>query len=340
MEDAIAVVPALIAGFSAGETSPAAARPRAPAGSGRRRPTSSVAFFCAEKLHVVLAEEVWRAQAALHSAGSPGDWEAVWRAAITATFSRIDSEISGKCTYSQGHAAGSRACAGCCREPVAPETVGTTAVVAVIGSQRILVANCGDSRAVLSSGGTAVPLSSDHKPDRNDERERVEAAGGRVIFWNGHRVLGVLAMSRSLGDRYLSPYVIAEPEISCTVRSREDEAVILASDGLWDVISNEAACSVVRKVFSQAPAGAAGSRSSATGISRSSPSPFAAAVAEGTQSSDSSGGSGSAPSAAGAIGRDDSQASMAAALLVKLALAKGSGDNVTVAVIDLRPARP
>ena len=129
-------------------------------------------------------------------------------------------------------------------------TMGSTAVVAVVGTRRIFVANCGDSRAVLCRGGVAVPLSTDHKPNRPDEMERVEAAGGRVINWDGYRVLGVLSTSRSIGDYYLKPYVIAEPEITMTERTEKDEFLILASDGLWDVLSNEVACRVTRQCLS------------------------------------------------------------------------------------------
>lgn len=44
-------------------------------------------------------------------------------------------------------------------------------------------------------------------------QERVEKAGGQVLYWNGHRVMGVLAMSRAIGDHCLRPYVIPEPEV-------------------------------------------------------------------------------------------------------------------------------
>ena len=77
---------------------------------------------------------------------------------------------------------------------------GSTAVVAVVTSEYIIVANCGDSRAVLCRGGRAIPLSCDHKPDRPDELARIEAAGGRVVFVNGARVEGILAMSRAIGN--------------------------------------------------------------------------------------------------------------------------------------------
>ncbi|URE42707.1 phosphatase 2C [Musa troglodytarum] len=113
--------------------------------------------------------------------------------------------------------------------------VGSTAVVAVVGPDRIVVASCGDSRAVLSHDGAPVPLSTDHKPDRPDELWRIEAAGGRVIYWDGARVLGVLATSRAIGDNHLKPYVISEPEVTVRKRKEGDECLLLASDGLWAV---------------------------------------------------------------------------------------------------------
>jgi protein phosphatase 2C len=53
-------------------------------------------------------------------------------------------------------------------------------------------------------------------------------------------------MSRAIGDGYLKPYVSSVPEVTVTDRSDADECLILASDGLWDVVSNEAACEVAR----------------------------------------------------------------------------------------------
>ena len=83
--------------------------------------------------------------------------------------------------------------------------------------------------------------------DRADELERIHAAGGRVIFWDGARVFGMLAMSRAIGDSYLKPFVISDPEVRVVERKDgEDEFLILASDGLWDVVSNEDACEVAR----------------------------------------------------------------------------------------------
>nr|GMD57611.1 protein phosphatase 2C 37-like [Ipomoea batatas] len=184
------------------------------------------------------------------------------------------------------------------------DAVGSTAVVAVVTPDHIIVSNCGDSRAVLCRNGVAIPLSVDHKPDRPDELNRIEEAGGRVIYWDGPRVLGVLAMSRAIGDNYLKPYVISEPEITITKRTAEDECLILASDGLWDVVSNETACGVARMCLQQRG---------------KSPSPLPSPGNDVTVTPSS-----------------DKACSDASILLTKLALARHTADNVSVVVVDLR----
>ncbi|KAK9143997.1 hypothetical protein Syun_013397 [Stephania yunnanensis] len=199
-------------------------------------------------------------------------------------------------------------------------SVGSTAVVALVNSKRVVVANCGDSRAVLSRAGAALPLSHDHKPDRPDEMERVEAAGGRVVDWYGCRIFGVLATSRSIGDQYLKPYVISVPEVTVKDRTEEDEFLILASDGLWDVMSNEVACKMVRKCFECARLRDEERRSRAKDDAAES----------------SSGGSGcSSCSSSG-----ESTPAEAAAMLAELALARGSKDNITIVVVDLFINKP
>ncbi|KAM0846319.1 hypothetical protein ACQ4PT_055735 [Festuca glaucescens] len=238
---------------------------------------SRVAEACRERMHVVLAEEVRRLRCRgdeWRSAAAEEDG-ARWKEAMAACFARVDGEVGAA-------------------DDGGEQTVGSTAVVAVVGPRRIVVANCGDSRAVLSRGGAPVPLSSDHKPDRPDELERVEAAGGRVINWNGYRILGVLATSRSIGDYYLKPYVIAEPEVTVMDRTDKDEFLILASDGLWDVVSNDVACKIARNCLN----GRAASK-------------YPESVSGST-------------------------AADAAALLVDLAISRGSKDNISVVVVELR----
>eukprot|EP00258_Populus_trichocarpa_P029873 XP_024445892.1 probable protein phosphatase 2C 53 isoform X2 [Populus trichocarpa] len=144
---------------------------------------SQVANYCRDRFHSALSEEIEFVKNGLIDGSIKDGCQEQWKKAFTNCFLKVDAEVGGK-----GSA-----------EPVAPETVGSTAVVATICSSHIIVANCGDSRAVLCRGKEPVALSVDHKPNREDEYARIEAAGGKVIQWNGHRVFGVLAMSRSIG---------------------------------------------------------------------------------------------------------------------------------------------
>ncbi|XP_028799472.1 probable protein phosphatase 2C 11 isoform X1 [Neltuma alba] len=124
---------------------------------------------------------------------------------------------------------------------------GSTASTAVLVGDRIVVANVGDSRVVASRAGSAIPLSVDHKPDRSDERQRIEQAGGFIMWAGTWRVGGVLAVSRAFGDKLLKPYVVADPEIQ-EEEINGVEFIIIASDGLWNVISNEEAVSLVQNI--------------------------------------------------------------------------------------------
>jgi protein phosphatase 1L len=126
---------------------------------------------------------------------------------------------------------------------------GSTASTAVLVGDHLLVANVGDSRAVICKGGKAVALSTDHKPNQSDERQRIEDAGG-VVMWAGTwRVGGILAVSRAFGDRLLKQYVVADPEIQEDTIEKGVDFLVLASDGLWDVVSNEDAVEMVSNIL-------------------------------------------------------------------------------------------
>jgi len=125
---------------------------------------------------------------------------------------------------------------------------GSTASTAILVGDRLLVANVGDSRAVICRGGNAIAVSRDHKPDQTDERQRIEDAGGFVMWAGTWRVGGVLAVSRAFGDRLLKQYVVADPEIQEEKIDNSLEFLILASDGLWDVVTNEEAVAMVQPI--------------------------------------------------------------------------------------------
>ncbi|KAJ4842459.1 hypothetical protein Tsubulata_001813 [Turnera subulata] len=256
---------------------------------------SHVAARCRERLHELVREE-------LEMRGKEAEEveRGEWRSAMETSFQRMDKEVIA---WNEGVIGATN----CRCELQTPEcdAVGSTAVVAIVTPDKIIVANCGDSRAVLCRNGKPVPLSSDHKPDRPDELSRIQEAGGRVIYWDGPRVLGVLAMSRAIGDNYLKPYVSCEPEVTITDRTPEDDCIILASDGLWDVVSNDTACGVARMCLR-----------GKGGIITAEEEVGAGAVAASEMS--------------------DKACSDASMLLTKLALARRSADNVSVVVVDLK----
>lgn len=127
-------------------------------------------------------------------------------------------------------------------------------------SQRTMIAaNIGDSRAVLCRDKIAFDLTRDHKPNDPIEQERIEAAGGKVI-WCGdvdrfgepieetgvYRVNGNLALARAIGDRSERPPVTADPELTTApINEETDQFILLATDGLWDVFSSGGAVDFV-----------------------------------------------------------------------------------------------
>jgi serine/threonine protein phosphatase PrpC len=146
---------------------------------------------------------------------------------------------------------------------------GTTGIIVLLHGRELFCANVGDSRAVLGRRLTgrgasddaaatrskqaryyAVALSVDHKPDRPDERKRIQNLGGHVESWHGNigparvwlpttRVPG-LAMSRSFGDQVVENIgVIADPEIYHLEVCPADAFIVLGSDGIWEFLSSD-----------------------------------------------------------------------------------------------------
>ncbi|KHG09059.1 hypothetical protein F383_14453 [Gossypium arboreum] len=124
-------------------------------------------------------------------------------------------------------------------------TSGSTACVAVIRNNQLIVANAGDSRCVISRKGQAYNLSKDHKPDLEVEKERILKAGG---FIHAGRVNGSLNLARAIGDmefkqnKFLSAekqIVTANPDINTVELCDDDEFMVLACDGIWDCMSSQ-----------------------------------------------------------------------------------------------------
>ncbi|GBL50743.1 hypothetical_protein [Candidozyma auris] len=112
----------------------------------------------------------------------------------------------------------------------------------------LYTSNVGDSRIVICRSGKAYRLTYDHKASDPSEIKRVRERGGLIVK---NRVNGVLAITRSLGDSYIKNLVTGKPFTTSTEITEEDEFLILACDGVWDVISDTYACKFVKDIFKQ-----------------------------------------------------------------------------------------
>ncbi|CAD6258776.1 unnamed protein product [Miscanthus lutarioriparius] len=132
---------------------------------------------------------------------------------------------------------------------------GTTAVAAVRQGDHLIVSNLGDSRAVLCTRDSKdrlipVQLTTDLKPDLPSELARILNCKGRVFamddepdvprMWLPDQDAPGLAMARAFGDFCLKNHgLICTPEVYCRKLSEKDEFLVLATDGIWDVLSNK-----------------------------------------------------------------------------------------------------
>lgn len=132
---------------------------------------------------------------------------------------------------------------------------GTTAVVSLLMGKQLYTANVGDSRAVLSRAGRAVRLTYDHKGCDPKEQARVREAGGFVINERVsgkrqlHLLLGMLAVTRALGDSEMKEHVSGIPYCTRLKLNPDDGYLILACDGLWDVCSDQEAIDYIKDIM-------------------------------------------------------------------------------------------
>ncbi|KAL2893913.1 putative protein phosphatase 2C 30 [Bienertia sinuspersici] len=123
---------------------------------------------------------------------------------------------------------------------------GACAASVLIRNGELHAANVGDCRVVLSRRGLATRLTDDHHLSREDERSRIEKSGGFVHSCNGvWRVQGTLAVSRAIGNLHLKDWIISEPDIQKVPLTSDSDFLIMASDGLWDKVSEQEAVDVV-----------------------------------------------------------------------------------------------
>jgi len=146
---------------------------------------------------------------------------------------------------------------------------GSTLIAAYLNDSEFVCANIGDSQAVIVSYDkqwSCRVVNSMHRPGNADEKLRIDKAGGKVRrlkdssgnfygplrVWNSKSGLPGLGISRSIGDLYIKDFgVTAEPEVFCLHLKPPDKFIIIASDGLWDVTTNEKVTQVLSKYWEE-----------------------------------------------------------------------------------------
>ncbi|CAH1443618.1 unnamed protein product [Lactuca virosa] len=145
---------------------------------------------------------------------------------------------------------------------------GTTALAVVKQGELLVIANVGDSRAVLATTSddgclVPVPLTVDFKPNLPHEAERIVECKGRVFcledepgvhrLWLPNEESPGLAMSRAFGDYCVKDFgLVSVPQVTERRITRKDQFIVLASDGVWDVVSNEEAVEIVSSTVDKA----------------------------------------------------------------------------------------
>ncbi|KAK9141047.1 hypothetical protein Scep_010728 [Stephania cephalantha] len=144
-------------------------------------------------------------------------------------------------------------------ERVASSRGGSTAVTVILINKETLVGNVGDSRAIISKAGVAQQITLDHEP--RSEQDVIESKGGHVskmpevitkkvfdVLGKVPRVDGQLAMARAFGDGKLKEHITSEPDVSIKMIDEGTDFLILASDGLWKVMSNQEAVDTIKHI--------------------------------------------------------------------------------------------
>ena len=177
------------------------------------------------------------------------------------SFLRTDIQLRGSSsratTSGSGEGGDGNGNGGGTNEDDEEDCSGSTALCMCLMGGELIVANAGDCRAVMSRRGKAIDLSTDQRPSCSTELARIERAGGFVEdgYINGH-----LGVSRAFGDFHIEGLkgdpdggepgpLIVEPEVERWSLRSEDEFIIVACDGLWDVFSSQNAVDFARQAL-------------------------------------------------------------------------------------------
>jgi serine/threonine protein phosphatase PrpC len=128
-------------------------------------------------------------------------------------------------------------------------TAGSTCLVVIQYKEAdkdfLNILNTGDSRCVLCRNGLGIPLTKDHKPNWPEESYRIKKLGGEIVFDGYDYRICNLSVSRAFGDTSAYPYVTNMPDLYRYKLTSNDNFMVLACDGLWDVYSNQDVVNIV-----------------------------------------------------------------------------------------------
>ncbi|XP_028853188.1 protein phosphatase 1F isoform X1 [Denticeps clupeoides] len=133
---------------------------------------------------------------------------------------------------------------------------GSTGVAVLLAGDWLHVSWLGDSQAMLVKQGESVTLMDPHKPEREDEKQRIEDLGGCIAFMGCWRVNGTYAVSRAIGDFDQKPYISNKADCSSVHLSGDEDYVLLACDGFFDVVQPADVPGLVLDALRDVPGGA------------------------------------------------------------------------------------
>ncbi|KAL7136136.1 hypothetical protein ABFS83_10G009100 [Erythranthe nasuta] len=174
-----------------------------------------------------------------------------WKARLTKCFHEMDDQLEGEAS-------------------IESYCSGTTSVCVLKKAEHLIIANLGDSRAVLCTRDendhlVSEQLTVDLKPNLPGEAHRIRSCEGRVLamdeepnvyrIWMPNEDCPGLAMARAFGDFCLKDFgLISTPQVTYRKLTQKDEFVVLATDGIWDALSNDEVVKVVASAGSRSVA--------------------------------------------------------------------------------------
>lgn len=189
---------------------------------------SQASKWCGSNLHTVLEQKLLEEETR------------DVREVLNESFVSADRQINTKLSGNSGCTA-----AVCILRWEVPDDVDNQTADFSQHTRKLYTANVGDSRIVLFRKGRSMRLTYDHKASDVLEMQRIEKAGGLIMK---SRVNGMLAVTRSFGDKFFDGLVVGNPFTTSVELTRDDEFLILACDGLWDVIDDQDACELIKDI--------------------------------------------------------------------------------------------